>query len=511
IVVRDETIVFAGSVAESRDFAGAGAARVDLHGAYVVPGFTDSHIHTAQLALQHNEIDLSGAGSLENTLARVRDAIDARATLTPDLAADWLFGGRWNSLTWADTTLPTRWQLDSVTGPVPVALHHGDLHTFWLNSAALDRLGISAEDQDPIGGSYGRDGQGRLTGILGESAAFAAERFFADQTSAALDATLEATLARLLAHGVTTIHDIDGEDALRAFSALRSAGTLPLRVHKLMPVAALDALIDAGVTSGSGDAWLRYGAVKIFGDGSLSSHTCLLHEAYTGQPENFGVAVTPADLLNDLVARCNDNGLAVAVHCIGDGAATNALTALESSRSSGRPLPAVPNRIEHLQHVRAHDLARLGGLGVIACMQPASCTSDIDMVDDLLHGRDLLSYAWRSALEAGVHVAFSSDAPVESTNPFTGIHAAITRQRPDGTPELGWQPQERLSREQAFVAYTRAPAVASAESATKGALAPGFLADFAVLDRDPFAVDTTALLQTRVLQTVVGGQSRYTA
>lgn len=507
LVTQGEEIAFIGSAAACRDFTGGRHTGVDLAGAHVVAGFMDSHMHAAQLALQAAEIDLSPARSLAETLALVEQAVVARAgSASTD---SWLFGGRWNNRLWANQALPTRFELDAITGPVPTALHHGDLHTFWVNSAALERMGISDDTPDPAGGTLSRDARGRVTGILGEAAAFAAERFFAPHTSDALGAMLPAALDRLLAFGVTSIHDIDGVDALKAFTTLRESGKLPLRVHKLMPVAVLDELIEGGVTSGSGDDWLRFGAVKIFGDGSLSSQTCLLHEPYPGQPENSGIAVTDLESLRSLASMCASNGLAVAIHAIGDRAVDDALTVLEEIEGAGGSRTALPNRIEHFQHATQADVDRFGALSAVACMQPSSCTTDIDVVDRLLAGRDIRSYAWRSILEAGGTIAFSSDAPVESANPFTGIHAAVTRSRADGTPVGGWQPEQRITRAEAFACYTRGPAVASGDTDRKGMLAPGFLADFAVLDRDPSDVDDAGLLETGVSMTVVGGEVRW--
>ena len=502
IVVEDEVIHFAGTVGECQDFAGTRRHSVDLAGAHVIPGFTDGHIHTAQLALQSSELDLSSADSLFETLAIVADRIESPTVTVP--ASAWLFGGRWNNRAWKDQAMPTRQQLDAVTGDTPTALHHSDLHTFWLNSAALREMGIGRQTPDSVGGTISRDGSGEPTGILGEAAAFAAERYFAAETRTTLDNTIGDTLARLLSYGVTSIHDIDGEDALRAFSALHEVGKLPLRVHKLMPVAMLDELIERGIVSGAGDRWLNYGAVKIFGDGSLSSHTCLLHGAYRGEPNNHGIAVTPPELLGELVQRANDNGLSAAIHAIGDRAVSNAITALEQTERRGSR-SSLPNRIEHLQHIDPVDIVRFGALSAVACMQPASCTSDIEMVDDLLAQHTVRSYAWRSVLDAGGAIAFSSDAPVESTNPFTGIHAAVTRQRADATPVAGWIPQERITRSEAFAAYMQGPAKASGESTTKGSLSVGRLADFAILDRDPSTVDDLAILNTTVTHTVVGG------
>lgn len=507
IVVSGEQIVFRGTVHECRDYAGGRPRRVDLTGAHVVPGLTDSHVHIAELAMQSTELDLSTAASLDEVLAMVRIHLSSSTTIGRD--GDWLLGSRWNNQSWDDAALPTRAQLDSVTGEVPAALRSFNLHTYWLNSAALARLGIDRHTLDPSGGCYLRGSDGELTGIATEAAAFAIQDAFQIDAGTQLDTAIERALEQVLRVGVTSIHDVDGLEALRCFQQLHAAGRLPLRIHKLLPVAGLEDFIAQGTTSGQGDDWLRMGAIKIFADGALSARTCLLHEPYPGESDYSGVAVTPLPELQELVRRCNEHGLAVAIHAIGDAAVDNAITALEGGQRSGALQSILPNRIEHLQHLAPADLPRLGSLGVVASMQPTSCTSDIEMVERELGDRDVISYGWRSIINAGGTISFSSDAPVERINPFTGIYAATTRQRADGWPAGGWQPGECLTRLEAMTCYTLGAAFASGESATKGSLAVGRLADFAVLDRDPFAVDSTELLHTAATMTVVGGEIRW--
>lgn len=514
LVVSAGNVAFVGSTRDCRDFAGMPSRSVDLAGAHVVPGFTDSHTHIGELAVQSSELDLSVALSLEQALAVVAERLAASAGTRN--GGDWLLGGHWNQQFWNDRAMPDKKQLDAVTGAVPTALRSADMHSYWLNSAALKRLGIDHDVPDPAGGSYLRDTDGELTGITTEAATFALQDRLQSEAGGRLDSAVEAALQSFLRVGVTTVHDIDGPDALRCFRELRSADRLPVRVHKLLPMAGIDDYVVEGIRSGDGDEWLSLGAVKIFADGALSSRSCLLHDPYFGEEDYRGLEVTPAAELLRLARRCNENGLAVAIHAIGDAGVSNAIAALRGARGGeqsdsvhpGRR-SALPNRIEHVQHLLPADLSRLAAVGAVACMQPASCTSDIDTVERELGDRPLISYGWRSISDAGVTVAFSSDAPVESTDPFTGIHAATTRTRADGSPRGGWQSRECVTRQEALAAYTTAGAVASGSSDIAGTLTAGRVADFAVLDRDMFAVDDTSLLQTVVTMTVVGGETRW--
>ena len=248
--------------------------------------------------------------------------------------------------------------------------------------------------------------------------------------------------------------------------------------------------------------------MKIFSDGSLSSGTCLMHAPY-GHARSEGLAVTAAQELNDLVLLANSNGLSAAVHAIGDRAVSNALDAFELAAAQSGDRPAASNRIEHVQHIARRDLKRLASTGALACMQPASCTSDIELVDSLLADHDVLSYAWASILDAGGAVSFSSDAPVEDTNPFHGLFAGITRQRPNGFPSGGWQPEETLTREQALHAAATAHTIATDEGHLKGTLETGKLADFIVLDRDPTTCTPLELRSTQVNMTVIDGDVRW--
>ncbi len=365
LVAEEGRIRFLGSVGEAREFAPQ-ARRIDLGGAHAMPGMADSHIHTAQLALRQAEVDLSPACSSSEAVALVAHRV---AQLEPGDSTSWIFGGRWNHRGWQHAELPDRRELDAVTGSHPTALHHSDLHTYWLNSAALAYLGIDAATPDPVGGTIVRDASGAATGILLEAAGFNAGRALEEVTRDDLAKLLPSALRTLVRQGITSIHDIDGMDAWDAFSDLHERGELPLRVNKIMPVAVLDQIIEQGVRTGQGDPWLRRGGVKIFSDGSLSSGTCLMHAPY-GHARSEGLAVTAPEELNRLVKRANHNGLSAAVHAIGDRAVSNALDAFELAAANRTSLPAASNRIEHVQHIARRDLPRLAASGALACMQP---------------------------------------------------------------------------------------------------------------------------------------------
>lgn len=502
LAVRGERIIAAGDLRTCRDAAGVGARRVDLGGATVVPGLADSHIHTAQWVWGRSHLDLRNVDSLPEAL----DLIRRRHETLP--AGVWLFGGRWNHNTWLVPVPPSRHDLDSVCPDRPAALPSVDGHTTWVNSRALALLGIDESTPDPVGGEIVRDQAGTPTGILREKAAAPARDAMTASVSAGLAAQLRQELPHLLARGVTTVHDIDGEEALAAFRMLRESGDLPLRVHKFIPVDALDQAIAEGRATGDGDPWIRTGPVKLFTDGALGSHTCLMSEPFDGEPDNRGIAVTPYPELLELVTKASDAGIAVAAHAIGDQANRWALRAFEEVRraaGSGR----LRHRIEHVQHLQPADVAVLAGLGVVASLQPTHCTSDLRLASRMLANRDLASYAWSSLLAAGAVVAFGSDAPVEEPNPFHGMYAATTRQRPDGEPAQGWQPHERVTLGQALRCYTTAPAFASYEEHLKGRLRRGMLADFVALSADPFAARPAALRDIVATTTVVGGEVRW--
>ncbi len=323
-----------------------------------------------------------------------------------------------------------------------------------------------------------------------------------------LAAAIDRAQAVLWKFGLTAVHDFDRRDCFMALQQLRLDGRLKLRVTKSIPVDLLPQAHELGLRTGFGDDWLRIGSVKVFMDGALGPRTAAMFESYDGEPENKGVLNVDSEQLSEWGRLAAEVGLGMTVHAIGDRANHEALDAFEHLRAYEREnrLPHLRHRIEHVQVLHPDDVGRLARLNVIASMQPLHATSDMLMADKYWGERAFLAYAWKSQLDAGAKLAFGSDAPVESPNPFLGIHAAVTRRRVDGAPgPHGWHPGQRLSLQEALEAFTSGPAYAAYAESRQGSLTPGKLADLIVLEQDPFTSDPERLKSMQSSATMIGG------
>jgi len=386
-----------------------------------------------------------------------------------------------------------------------------------------------------VGGKIARGGDGEPTGILYENAMGLVWAVVPEQPPEAIAASMRVAEQRALAAGLTGFHDFDGLPAFRALQLLREQGGLDVRVLKGIPREALGEAAALGLRSGFGDGMLAVGQVKLFADGALGPQTAWMLEPYEGAASSpargaasspaRGAASSPArgatgtgiptltpDELRADIARAHAAGLACAVHAIGDAAVRAVLDAFEAvgAGRSGAGRPRLPDRIEHVQLVAAADLPRLAPLGVVASMQPTHATSDMEIADRHWGARCATAYAWRSVLSAGAALAFGSDCPVEAVDPLAGIHAAVTRRRADGSPGPdGWRPEQRLTVEQAVRAFTLGAAHAAGREADAGTIEPGKLADFTVLEADPFAIDPHEIRSVPVRATIVDGRVRW--
>ncbi|MBD2762933.1 amidohydrolase [Kocuria sp. cx-116] len=503
ILTSEDRIVAVGAYRDLKDRAPMGTERIDLEGRYVLPGMGDGHIHSAIYSRSITEPDMRACASLRDALELLKPFVDRARQ---DKSKTWIFGGQWNANGWDVPVFPDKHSLDSICPDIPMALGSLDWHTLWLNSRALETLGLDRNVKDPDGGTYERDEHGELTGIIREAAGIPIrDGLMQSDVSGNFDDYLPAGQRELLKRGITSIHDIDGADCLSAYQKLRERGELDIRVHKILRQEQILDFIDRGVRTASGDEWISMGPLKLFADGALGSHTCHMSDPWPGTADH-GMAVTTRDELDHWIHLAASAGIATAVHAIGDQAATEVLDAFEAHQAMSRVF-GLRQRIEHAQYIKRSDVPRFRQLGVTASMQPMHCTADLPL-NDFLADRDLVAYGWNSLRAAGAELVFGSDAPVEDPNPFQGIHAAITRSR-HGDAVGGWQPQETVSRPEAVYYYTHAVARASYEENRKGCLAPGMLADFVVVDRDVFSEDDRAVKDTVVQATVVGARVRY--
>jgi predicted amidohydrolase YtcJ len=475
-------------------------ARLDLGGRAILPGLTDAHLHLQNYALGLQKVDCE-TETLEECLERVRERVRISKP------GEWILGHGWNQNTWG--AFPSAADLDAIAPANPVYLTAKSLHAAWANTAALRQAEIGVDTPDPKDGRIDRDASGRATGILLEEAMELVGNRLPQVSLEALVAAMEKAQPILWRMGLTGVHDFDRRESFMALQVLHKSGRLKLRVNKNIPVESLAHAGALGLRTGFGDDMLWIGSVKAFMDGALGPHTAAMFQPYAGEPENRGILIMDAEELFEHGRQAADAGLAMTVHAIGDRANHEVLDAYAHLRSyeSERGLPHLRHRIEHVQVLHPDDAGRLAELDVIASMQPIHATSDILMADRLWGERAALAYAWRSQLDHGAHLAFGSDAPVESPNPFLGLHAAVTRRRADGSPgPEGWYPAQRLSLEEALHAYTRGPAYAANAESRLGQLSPGYMADLIVLDQDPFSSEPEALLDMRPSATMIDGE-----
>lgn len=501
IAIRDGKFLAVGESADILAKAGRTDTLINLGGAAVWPGLTDAHLHLQFYSLGLEYIDCETDSRVE-CLDRVAD----KASRTP--AGQWIRGHGWNQNNWPEG-FGSAAQLDSIAPDNPVYLTAKSLHAGWANSAALRLAGILKSTPDPENGTIQRDETGAPTGILFEGAMRLLEEAIAP---ASVDQVAQAVLKAqktLWSVGLTGVHDFDRRTTFMALQQLDAAGDLKLRTVKSIPLENLDDAVEVGLRTGFGSDFLRVGSLKLFADGALGPQTAAMLQPYENDAANSGVLFLDAETILDYGQQAAKSGISLATHAIGDRAnheVIKAYTQLRQLEAREQRLH-LRHRIEHVQVLHPDDLTLLAHNDIIASMQPIHTTSDMDTADRYWGNRSKYAYAFNTLLEAGTRMVFGSDAPVESPNPFWGLHAAVTRQRRSGypTPE-GWNPQERISLQRALENYTVNPAYAAGWEDRVGKIAPGYHADLIVLPVDPFAIDPSELYNIHPDRVMVGGE-----
>ena len=506
LFARGDRIVATGSDEEMRALAGSLPAErvVDLRGLTVLPGLIDAHLHFDWYSLGLQNVDAEAA-----SLAECLERVWAKAAATTP--GQWVTGLGWNQNAWGGK-FPSAADLDTVAPQHPVMLRAKSGHASWANSLAMRLAGVTSATPDPAGGEIQRDTSGHPTGVFFEDAMHLIDHQMPEPAADDVAAAMLPAQENAWRVGLTGIHDFDGRRSFTALQMLKERGRLGLRVVKQIQVRHLPEAIGLGLRSGFGDDWLRIGNIKVFVDGALGPRTASMIEPYEGEPDNYGIVVTDKEELYEHATQAAANGLAMTVHAIGDKANHDLLDVYTTIRAEeqSRGQPPLRHRCEHVQLLHPDDAGRLGRLNVVASMQPIHATSDMLMADRYWGQRGAGAYAWRTQLDAGATLAFGSDCPVESFNPFWGLHAAVTRRRADGTPgPEGWYPEQRLDVATALRGFTLGAAYAGYSEDRLGSLAPGKLADLVVIDRDLFAIDPMAIKDIRVLGTLVGAEWKF--
>jgi predicted amidohydrolase YtcJ len=462
-----------------------GPERIDLGGRCVVPGFTDSHVHFPTWAVAQHEVRLEATTSLEEAVARVRDAL-------PQAGGTWLRGRGWRSGDWSPPVEPTKHELDAIAPDRPVALMARDSHSVWLNSAALARA--NGDLQAP-GGVVELDERGEPTGVLREESCWHFRDRYIETSDHEYVEAMRGGMKLAASRGVTAVHDKDGWlGALRFWQRLDADDALILRVWQSLPAEKAEELADVDVRSGLGSPLLKLGYLKAFMDGTLGSQTARMLDG-------SGVEITSREGLEEHIRNAARAGFPIAVHAIGDLANRDALDAFEATHAEWEPL-GLRQRIEHAQLLAPEDLPRFAELGVAASVQFSHAPSDRDLADRFWGGLDSEPYTFRSLLESGAVLANGSDAPIEELDPLLGVRAGVLRTLDE---REAWRPEQALTVEQALHATTVAPAWLARDERRRGKLVPGQLADVVVLNRDPLECEAEELAEVQVVATMLGG------
>lgn len=479
---------------------------IDGHGKTLLPGLIDVHGHVVYLGLESVQIQLTGTTSLQQAQQKIR----AYAQANPRRA--WLLGDGWNQVIWNLGRFPTAQELDAAIADRPAALDRIDGHATWLNTKALHAAGITKDTPDPTGGRIERDVAGNPSGVLVDKAMDLVEAVVPQPTDAERIAALRVAMAHMNSVGLTGVGDagVSAKD-IAAYKRLADQGRLSVRIYAMILDTGEDFRVIAkdGPLLGYGNDRLTVRSVKLIADGALGSRGAALMAPYSDKPEQHGLLFMTDAEMQHKIETALKAGYQVNIHAIGDAANHQVLDAFEAAYRTvgGRQLR---NRIEHAQVVALPDIPRFKQLDLIASMQPTHATGDMNMAETRIGPERLKgAYAWRAFLDQGTVIAGGSDFPVESDNPFFGLHAAVTRTDHANQPPGGWHPEQSMTLLEAFRSFTLDAAYAERQELSLGSLEPGKWADFIVIDRDLFKIPPADIWKIQVEETWLAGERVY--
>jgi hypothetical protein len=504
VAVEDGRIVFAGPVAGTRVWINEQTRVVDLDGAAMYPGFTDSHIHVLGVGQRERRLNLDDVTSIVELRARLAAAVAEAAP------GEVIYGRGWIETHWPEGRFPTRQDLDPVSPDNPVVLQRADGHALVANTPALEAAGIDRDSVAPEGGEILFDEAGEPTGMLIDTAMGPAGALVARPEGEERADTYAEGAMRLASLGWTGAHDMSVPYSdVAMIESLAAAGRLPVRVYvSISPDGYADLAAETPRIADDGRVITR--AVKLYMDGALGSRGAALLEPYSDRPETSGLAIAEADETIGLMIQALRDGVQMNVHAIGDRGNRHLLDWVEEALSQvppdARALEEHRWRDEHSQIVHPDDIPRFAELGVIASMQPSHAIGDLHFAPDRL-GEDRLdgAYAWQSLLDAGAHLTGGSDAPVEQGDPRIEYYAAVARTDLAGFQGENWRPEEALSREDALKLFTLWPAYASFREDELGSIEVGKRADFTVFSADIMTIPEAEILAVEPVMTVVDG------
>lgn len=504
VAVKDGVFTKVGTSAEVLKSSGPDTERIDLEGAFVCPGFIDSHTHFIEGGFALLSVNLRDAATKEEFVRRIADKAAALDE------GRWILNGDWDHQNFNPVELPEKGWIDAVTPNNPVCVNRLDGHMILANSLALEKAGITRSTESPVGGEIVHDPEtGEPTGILKDAAMdlvaeVIPEYAFEEKVEAALRAMDHAR-----ARGVTSIHDMAYEDNVDVYAHIISKGEPSTRVCVYVQITEIGRFDQIKAKVPAGSTFLKLGGLKGFVDGSLGSSTALFFEPYVDDPSKSGLLYShmfPEGIMEERLMKADELGLQAAVHAIGDKANAMILDIYQKVQESHGPRDR-RWRIEHAQHLRPQDIPRFGKLGIIASVQPYHAYDDGRWAETKIGPlRARTTYAFKSLLDGGAVLSFGSDWTVAPLDPILGIYAAVTRQTADGEFPEGWTPTEKITVEEALKAYTINAAYAEFSDGVKGTISVGKLADMVVLSRNLFETDPEKIPETEILKTITNGR-----
>jgi len=506
MTVRGGKVQFVGSSGAALALKGPSTRVIDLGGRTVIPGMVDAHAHLLGLGQSLRNVNLVGARSYDEVIARVVSFAKGQP------AGSWILGRGWDQNQWGDTRFPTHEALSRALPNNPVWLTRVDGHAGLANAAAMRAAGVTAASVDPSGGRIERTATREPTGVFVDNAKSLVERSIPEPTREDTRKAITAAITESQRWGLVGLHDAgESRATIDLMEEMAKAGQIPFRLYVMVSddSAAITHYLARGPQSGLYDNHLWIRAFKLYADGALGSRGAALLEPYSDDPNNRGLLLSAPAHIQEVASRALRGGFQVNTHAIGDRGNRVVLDAYEAALKAN-PTADHRFRVEHAQILNHDDIPRFAELGVIPSMQAVHQTSDMYWAGSRLGlGRLLGAYAWRSLLNTGVVVPNGSDFPVEAVNPLLSFHSAVSRQDAENWPAAGWMPEQRMTRDEALKSMTIWPAYAAFQEATMGSLSPGKLADFVVLDRDIMTVPERDILGTNVLATYIGGQAVY--
>lgn len=520
VAVIDDTIAFAGSEEGAEAWIDNQTRIMDLEGKTMTPGFIEGHAHFMGVGENKLNLNLLGVSSYEEMAQKVAEAAQKAKP------GEWITGRGWHQDKWDSLPpmvkgFPTHEAISQVAPNNPVFLQHASGHAALANAKAMDIAGISNINQEKhqeavAGGEIIKDPLENPTGIFNENAMRLIEQHIPSETPERRIQVAQMAMEECLVNGITSLHDAGANTEIVAlYKKLAAEGKLSTRLYVMVSgadTALVSKYYQKGPEIGLGNQFLTIRSIKLYADGALGSRGAWLLEEYSDMPGQFGHEVTPMQHIYDVSVKALESGLQVCTHAIGDRANREVLDQYEKAF---KQLPDSARdarfRIEHAQHISAQDIPRFAQLGVIPAMQAIHMSSDRPWAIDRLGQKRIEegAYVWRKLLSSGAVVVNGTDAPVEPINPIASFYASVSRKTLAGEPEGGYEPGQKMTRQEALKAYTWAPAYAAFEENIKGSIEVGKLADFTVFSQDLMSVPEDQILDTQVEYTIIGGKLLY--